>query len=168
MICRLCLRSLIQENNISLFESVQTEGKLIKLITKYFHLEITQDDPISTSLCENCSDHLEEFHGFWLFIESKQSSLGSEFLAVKCSEIKEDTSMLIDVTGENTDSQEEILLDLKDISIEQECDENNCDLTNITENIDVAPITKLDLDANTDSQDDWKDDNDSFDGKIMF
>ncbi|XP_053951225.1 transcription factor grauzone [Anastrepha ludens] len=170
MTCRLCLRTLVPENAICLFESPEKETKLVKLIAKYLHLEITQDDPISTSLCEDCSDHLEEFHKFWTYVDLKQSSLGSEFLAVKCSEIKKDVSVLIDVSEENADSQEEILLDLKDIPAPETYDSSNIDIVPVPENISVTPDIKLDVDVdsynNLEADSDWKNEDESFDDDI--
>nr|XP_014085336.1 transcription factor grauzone [Bactrocera oleae] len=169
MICRLCLRTLTQENAICLFESPHTESKLIKLITKYFHLEVAQDDSISTSLCEDCSDHLEEFHKFWIYVDLKQSSLGSEFLAVKCNKVEDVTPVLIDVTGENIDNQEEILLDLKDISVSHEAYSNIFDLAPTSENINVTPDIKPDLDMKCGSivaEGDWRNDDESVEDDI--
>lgn len=134
-------------------------------------LQVAQDDPISTSLCEDCGDHLEEFHKFWVFVDLKQSSLGSEFLAVKCSKIEEDTPVLIDVTGENIDNQEEILLDLKDIPTSQETYINSFDLATTSESINVTPDIKIDLDTecgNIVAADDWRNNDESFEGNICL
>ncbi|XP_017488247.1 PREDICTED: transcription factor grauzone, partial [Rhagoletis zephyria] len=167
MICRLCLRTLVPEGAICLFDYSKKEAKFVKLIAKYFLLEITQDDPISTQLCEDCSDHLEEFHKFWLYVDMKQSSLGSEFLAVKCSGIKEDTTTVIDVSRETVDNQEEILLDIKDIPA-PEAYECSFDSTLPQENISVAPDIKLDNDSCDELQldNDWADVNESIDDDI--
>ncbi|XP_067637538.1 transcription factor grauzone-like [Eurosta solidaginis] len=172
MICRLCLRTLIEDYAVSLFESSQAEEKLVKLIAKYFQLEITPDDQISTSLCEDCSEHLEEFHKFWLYVDLKQNSLSSEFLAVKCGDIKEDNSTPIDVTDDNVDNQGEILLDLKDIPIAQDNFGSGNDLALPLENINVTPDIKIDIETDTESAnnlqtgDEWKNDDESFDDDI--
>lgn len=134
-------------------------------------LQVAQDDSISTSLCEDCSDHLEEFHKFWIYVDLKQSSLGSEFLAVKCNKVEDVTPVLIDVTGENIDNQEEILLDLKDISVSHEAYSNIFDLAPTSENINVTPDIKPDLDMKCGSivaEGDWRNDDESVEGNICL
>lgn len=98
----------------------------------------------------------------------KQSSLGSEFLAVKCSGIKEDTTAVIDVSKEIVDNQEEILLDIKDIPAPEAYD-CSFDTTLPPENISVAPDIKFDDSCdNLPADVDWADGNESFDGTRRF
>lgn len=40
------------------------------------------DDNISTSICHECCEHLEDFNNFWQLVEQKQGTLKKEFLNV--------------------------------------------------------------------------------------
>ncbi|XP_001354861.3 transcription factor grauzone [Drosophila pseudoobscura] len=84
MICRLCLRTINPSNAVFLFETNETlaETTLVKMIAKFLQLEITPDDSISTSVCTECCEHLEDFNTFWQLVEQKQGTLKKEFLTV--------------------------------------------------------------------------------------
>lgn len=40
------------------------------------------DDNISTNICHECCEHLEDFNNFWQLVEQKQGTLKKEFLNV--------------------------------------------------------------------------------------
>ncbi|XP_030381833.1 transcription factor grauzone [Scaptodrosophila lebanonensis] len=90
MICRLCLRDINESNAVFLFETNEAlaETALVKMIAKFLQLEIMPDDTISTSVCSECCEHLEDFHSFWQLVEQKQSTLKKEFLNVDCVAMK--------------------------------------------------------------------------------
>ncbi|TDG39383.1 hypothetical protein AWZ03_014196 [Drosophila navojoa] len=84
MICRLCLKNINANNAVYLFETSDTlaESSLLKMIAKFLQLEILPDDNISTSICHECCEHLEDFNNFWQLVEQKQGTLKKEFLNV--------------------------------------------------------------------------------------
>ncbi|KAH8334821.1 hypothetical protein KR074_003286 [Drosophila pseudoananassae] len=93
MICRLCLRSLSPGTAVFLFETNETlaETRLVKIIAKFLQMEILPDDGISTSVCTECCEHLEDFHRFWQLVEQKQSTImNEEFISVDvdCGDLK--------------------------------------------------------------------------------
>lgn len=52
---------------------------------------MSTDDSISTSICQDCFDHLEDFHRFYRNVDQKQKSLQEDifdFLEVKCENME--------------------------------------------------------------------------------
>lgn len=46
------------------------------------YLQIKPDDIVSTAICQDCNDHLEEFHRYSQQVAEKQRTLRNEFLEV--------------------------------------------------------------------------------------
>ncbi|XP_065363948.1 transcription factor grauzone-like isoform X5 [Calliphora vicina] len=85
MICRLCLKDIPKESSIKLYENLDTSDdsiEMVKLIEKYLEIEIKHNDIVSTIICQDCYDHLEEFHRFSQQVAEKQLTLRNEFLDV--------------------------------------------------------------------------------------
>ncbi|XP_037818466.1 transcription factor grauzone-like isoform X4 [Lucilia sericata] len=85
MICRLCLKDIPKESSIKLYENLDTSSdslEMVKLIEKYLEIEIKQNDIVSTIICQDCYDHLEEFHRFSQQVAEKQLTLRNEFMDV--------------------------------------------------------------------------------------
>ncbi|EDW45718.1 transcription factor grauzone [Drosophila sechellia] len=125
MICRLCLRCLSPGSAVFLFETDDTlaETRLVKMIAKFLQLEILPDDSISTSVCTECCEHLEDFNGFWQLVEQKQCSLKKEFLTVDvdCAAMKWTGGVDVDVNIDElplaTGDMDEKPLDLHNLSL---------------------------------------------------
>lgn len=71
----------------------------IKTIPISHPMQILPDDGISTSVCTECCEHLEDFNGFWQLVEQKQCSLKKEFLTVDvdCAAMKWTGGVDVDV-----------------------------------------------------------------------
>ncbi|XP_055844639.1 gastrula zinc finger protein xFG20-1-like [Episyrphus balteatus] len=69
MVCRLCLSK--GDESIVIF----SEEKIQKYITKFLHLEISPEDPVSKVICNYCWDQLDSFQKFCIQIEEAQKSL---------------------------------------------------------------------------------------------
>ncbi|KAH8287261.1 hypothetical protein KR054_005112 [Drosophila jambulina] len=125
MICRLCLRCLSPGSAVFLFETDETlaETRLVKMIAKFLQLEILPDDSISTSVCTDCCEHLEDFNGFWQLVEQKQCSLKKEFLNVDvdCVALKWTGGVDVDVNIDElplaTPDMDEKPLDMHNLSL---------------------------------------------------
>ncbi|XP_017052263.1 transcription factor grauzone isoform X2 [Drosophila ficusphila] len=125
MICRLCLRCLSPGSAVFLFETDDTlaETRLVKMIAKFLQLEILPDDDISTSVCTDCCEHLEDFNAFWQLVEQKQCSLNKEFLPVDvdCAGMKWTSGVDVDVNIDElplaAGDMDEKPLDLHNLSV---------------------------------------------------
>ncbi|KAM7349710.1 transcription factor grauzone-like isoform 2-T2 [Cochliomyia hominivorax] len=85
MICRLCLKDIPKESSIKLYENLDMSGEsleMVQLIEKYLEIEIKHNDIVSTIICQDCYDHLEDFHRFSQQVAEKQLTLRNEFLDV--------------------------------------------------------------------------------------
>ncbi|EDW62932.2 transcription factor grauzone [Drosophila virilis] len=124
MICRLCLKSINANNAVYLFETNDTlaESSLLKMIAKFLQLEIMPDDNISTNICHECCEHLEDFNNFWQLVEQKQGTLKKEFLNVDvdCVALKWtgiDVDVNIDELPLVADEMDEKPLDIHNLSL---------------------------------------------------
>ncbi|KAM8718458.1 hypothetical protein ACLKA7_001637 [Drosophila subpalustris] len=125
MICRLCLKSMNSNNAVYLFETNDTlaESSLLKMIAKFLQLEIMPDDNISTNICHECCEHLEDFNNFWQLVEQKQSTLKNEFLNVDvdCVALKWTGGIDVDVSIDElplvADEMDEKPLDIHNLSL---------------------------------------------------
>ncbi|XP_034489790.1 transcription factor grauzone isoform X2 [Drosophila innubila] len=125
MICRLCLRNINSNHAVYLFETDDTlaESKLLKMIAKFLQLEIMPDDNISTNICHECCEHLEDFNNFWQLVEQKQGTLKKEFLNVDvdCVALKWTGGIDVDVSIDElplvADEMDEKPLDIHNLSL---------------------------------------------------
>ncbi|XP_017074550.1 transcription factor grauzone [Drosophila eugracilis] len=143
MICRLCLRCLSPGSAVFLFETDDTlaETRLVKMIAKFLQLEILPDDGISTSVCTDCCEHLEDFNGFWQLVEQKQCSLKKEFLTVDvdCVAIKWTGGVDVDVNIDElplaAGDMDEKPLDLHNLSLLGSVLDVNVDSVDVREQV---------------------------------
>ncbi|KAH8414897.1 hypothetical protein KR215_009074 [Drosophila sulfurigaster] len=126
MICRLCLKNINANNAVYLFETDDTlaESSLLKMIAKFLQLEIMPDDSISTNICHDCCEHLEDFNNFWQLVEQKQATLKKEFLNVDvdCVAMKWTGGIDVDVSIDElplvaADEMDEKPLDIHNLSL---------------------------------------------------
>ncbi|XP_034100633.1 LOW QUALITY PROTEIN: transcription factor grauzone [Drosophila nasuta] len=126
MICRLCLKNINANNAVYLFETDDTlaESSLLKMIAKFLQLEIMPDDNISTNICHDCCEHLEDFNNFWQLVEQKQATLKKEFLNVDvdCVAMKWTGGIDVDVSIDElplvaADEMDEKPLDIHNLSL---------------------------------------------------
>ncbi|XP_075158962.1 uncharacterized protein LOC142232133 isoform X2 [Haematobia irritans] len=93
MVCRLCLKAVPSESVIKLYHDLDTTMEameMVKLIEQYLDIEVKQDDVVSTMICQDCHDHLEEFHKFHQDVKEKQCTL-DKFLLVQLKEENHDS-----------------------------------------------------------------------------
>ncbi|XP_013104796.1 transcription factor grauzone isoform X2 [Stomoxys calcitrans] len=108
MVCRLCLKAIPSESVIKLYQDLNcaTEAlEMVKHIEKYLDIEVRQDDVVSTMICQDCHDHLEEFHKFYQDVKGKQCTLHNNFLEV---ELKEESHDSRDVDVKNNDDSNKV------------------------------------------------------------
>lgn len=152
MICRLCLKNINENNAVYLFETDDTlaESSLLKMIAKFLQLEVSfqsqleqakaspiksihiqycvcpqimPDDNISTNICNECCEHLEDFNNFWQLVEQKQGTLKKEFLNVDvdCVALKWTGGIDVDVSIDElplvADEMDEKPLDIHNLSL---------------------------------------------------
>ncbi|KAH8386591.1 hypothetical protein KR093_001408 [Drosophila rubida] len=121
MICRLCLKNINANNAVYLFETDDTlaESSLLKMIAKFLQLEIMPDDNISTNICHECCEHLEDFNNFWQLVEQKQATLKKEFLNVDvdCVALKWTAGIDVDVSIDELPLVDEKPLDIHNLSL---------------------------------------------------
>lgn len=152
MICRLCLKNINANNAVYLFETDDTlaESSLLKMIAKFLQLEVSfqsqweqtrvspvrsikiqycvypqimPDDNISTNICNECCEHLEDFNNFWQLVEQKQGTLKKEFLNVDvdCVALKWTGGIDVDVSIDELplvpDEMDEKPLDIHNLSL---------------------------------------------------
>ncbi|XP_073831211.1 uncharacterized protein isoform X1 [Musca autumnalis] len=85
MVCRLCLKDVPDESVIKLYNDIipTTDSiEMVKLIEKYLDIEVREDDIVSTTICQDCHDHLDDFNRFCKDVAEKQCTLRNEFLDV--------------------------------------------------------------------------------------
>ncbi|KAI8124200.1 Transcription factor grauzone [Lucilia cuprina] len=115
MICRLCLKDIPKESSIKLYENLDTSSdslEMVKLIEKYLEIEIKQNDIVSTIICQDCYDHLEEFHRFSQQVAEKQLTLRNEFMDVN---LKKEFNFDDDGDAwDNDDQEDKIEMDPKE------------------------------------------------------
>lgn len=80
------------------------------------------DDNISTNICHECCEHLEDFNNFWQLVEQKQGTLKKEFLNVDvdCVALKWtgiDVDVNIDELPLVADEMDEKPLDIHNLSL---------------------------------------------------
>ncbi|KAH8265164.1 hypothetical protein KR044_010615 [Drosophila immigrans] len=121
MICRLCLKNINANNAVYLFETDDTlaESSLLKMIAKFLQLEIMPDDNISTNICHECCEHLEDFNSFWQLVEQKQGTLKKEFLNVDvdCVALKWTGGIDVDVSIDELPLVDEKPLDIHNLGL---------------------------------------------------
>ncbi|XP_059223263.1 uncharacterized protein LOC131997031 [Stomoxys calcitrans] len=108
MVCRLCLKAIPSESVIKLYQDLNcaTEAlEMVKHIEKYLDIEVRQDDVVSTMICQDCHDHLEEFHKFYQDVKGKQCTRHNNFLEV---ELKEESHDSRDVDVKNNDDSNKV------------------------------------------------------------
>lgn len=82
------------------------------------------DDTISTNICNECCEHLEDFNNFWQLVEQKQGTLKKEFLNVDvdCVALKWTGGIDVDVSIDELplvagDEMDEKPLDIHNLSL---------------------------------------------------
>ncbi|KAI8034993.1 transcription factor grauzone [Drosophila gunungcola] len=159
MICRLCLRCVSPGSAVFLFETDDTlaETRLVKMIAKFLQLEILPDDGISTSVCTDCCEHLEDFNGFWQLVEQKQCSLKKEFLTVDvdCAAMKWTGGVDVDVNIDElplaAGDMDEKPLDLHNLSLLGSVLDVNVDSVEVREQVkEQMPEAESEAEENED------------------
>ncbi|XP_073828173.1 uncharacterized protein [Musca autumnalis] len=88
MYCRLCLCEQSEESFIDLFQDIDGDEcglDYIKIIEKYLEIEVAPDDVVSTAICKDCHNQLEDFHTYRQIVEEKQKTI---YCTIKQSRIK--------------------------------------------------------------------------------
>ncbi|EDV55123.1 transcription factor grauzone [Drosophila erecta] len=101
MICRLCLNNVNDRDTIRIFEDVGLSLNVANVLSKYFWFEPKSDDPISTVICLTCWNQVNDFHQFYVAVESAHRLLTERF-SLKSGQ---DQGKL--EPGENQEHQEE-------------------------------------------------------------
>lgn len=158
MICRLCLKNINANNAVYLFETDETlaESSLLKMIAKFLQLEIMPDDNISTNICHECCEHLEDFNNFWQLVEQKQGTLKKEFLNVDvdCVALKWTGGIDVDVNIDElplvADEMDEKPLDIHNLSLLGSVLDVNVDSVDVTHPKQSQRKELMQLDLNVD------------------
>ncbi|EDW48506.1 transcription factor grauzone [Drosophila sechellia] len=79
MICRLCLNNVNDTDTIRIFEDVGISLNVANVLAKYFWFEPKSDDPISTVICLTCWNQVNDFHQFYVAVESAHRLLTERF-----------------------------------------------------------------------------------------
>ncbi|EDW91588.1 transcription factor grauzone [Drosophila yakuba] len=79
MICRLCLNNVNDTDTIRIFEDVGLSLNVANVLAKYFWFEPKSDDPISTVICLTCWNQVNDFHNFYVAVESAHRLLTERF-----------------------------------------------------------------------------------------
>ncbi|XP_017040935.1 transcription factor grauzone [Drosophila ficusphila] len=79
MICRLCLNSVNDSDTIRIFEDIGLSLNVANVLAKYFWFEPKCDDPISTVICLTCWNQVNDFHKFYVTVESAHLLLTERF-----------------------------------------------------------------------------------------
>ncbi|XP_067631679.1 transcription factor grauzone isoform X2 [Eurosta solidaginis] len=77
MICRLCLKDIIDVINI--FDDMGVQLNVAGVLSKYFWFEPRSDDPISTAICKACWTNVSTFNEFYLGVEEAHRLLTERF-----------------------------------------------------------------------------------------
>ncbi|KAM7349713.1 transcription factor grauzone-like [Cochliomyia hominivorax] len=128
MICRLCFKDIPKEFSIKLYENFDTPGEsleMVQLIEKYLEIEIKHNDIVSTIICQDCYDHLEDFHRFSQQVAEKQLTLRNKFLDVKLK--KEDSFDDENNDWDPNESTQEIIVSCPIITFKDESDHDDDD-----------------------------------------
>ncbi|ALC49247.1 CG2889 [Drosophila busckii] len=98
------------------------------------------DDNISTSVCHECCEHLEDFNNFWQLVEQKQGTLKKEFLNVDvdCVALKWTGGIDVDVNIDELplvadDEMDEKPLDIHNLSLLSSVLDVNVDSVEVTQ-----------------------------------
>lgn len=87
MICRLCLKDILEVINI--FDEIGVELNVVNILKKYFWFEPKIDDPISTVICNDCWLKVSNFHEYYLSVEEAHRLLAERFFVKAASPIVE-------------------------------------------------------------------------------
>ncbi|XP_055838416.1 transcription factor grauzone [Episyrphus balteatus] len=103
MICRLCLKDILEVINI--FDEIGIELNVVGILKKYFWFEPKIDDPISTAICNDCWLRVFSFHEYYLSVEEAHRLLAERFFVKAPSPLIE---TLDEVNDENENSSEDV------------------------------------------------------------
>ncbi|XP_055917670.1 transcription factor grauzone isoform X2 [Eupeodes corollae] len=108
MICRLCLKDILEVINI--FDEIGIELNVVGILKKYFWFEPKIDDPISTAICNDCWLRVVNFHEYYLSVEEAHRLLAERFF------VKASSPLLVNdvIDDENIEKDGENSSDLKD------------------------------------------------------
>ncbi|XP_011294475.1 transcription factor grauzone [Musca domestica] len=144
MVCRLCLKDVPDESVIKLYHDINSSAEsieMVKLIEKYLEIEVRDDDVFSTTICQDCHDHLDDFHKFCKDVAEKQSILRNEFLEVQ-----------LKVESHCDDSQDPQMKEDKKILDSQVQNVDVCDSKEIEQAMFECPIDLLKSEADDDEK----------------
>lgn len=87
MICRLCLKDILEVINI--FDEIGIELNVVGILKKYFWFEPKIDDPISTAICNDCWLRVFSFHEYYQSVEEAHRLLAERFFVKAASPLLE-------------------------------------------------------------------------------
>uniref|UniRef100_A0A1A9WWZ0 Transcription factor grauzone n=1 Tax=Glossina brevipalpis TaxID=37001 RepID=A0A1A9WWZ0_9MUSC len=96
MKCRLCLTNLAAaDDGFRLYDMLDNKteaSEMVKIIEKYLRIYVQRNDTVSTVICQECYDKLEQFNCFVQHVDEKQSILYNDYLKINQKQEADDWS----------------------------------------------------------------------------
>ncbi|TMW47879.1 hypothetical protein DOY81_007029 [Sarcophaga bullata] len=129
MNCELCFRTLRRTKAFSIYEEYfDNNYRLLDIIERYLQIKVKPADTQSSSICQTCYTHLDDFHKYALLIKERQESLVNEIPTIKLDDSDEDedqesgyikdTDVLVEFKSEDGD----IIAESEEMNFKQEDD----------------------------------------------